>query len=717
MAVEVIQRLAVEIGANIKAFNQKMASVIKTSKTVGKRFGGLGRSISGIGKTVGAAAGRFRKAIFSMKGAILGLVTGLVLKKIKDFVNTVVDMGDQFAKTAKKIGIGVETLSGLKFAADLAGTSFQAVTGGFRRLASAAFDANEGLAESQRAFEALGIEVTDSEGNLRSLEDLFFDSADALQALTGDTERAALAQDLFGRAGLDLIPLLKQGSAEIRKQIKLAKELGITFSKEDAAAAEEFKDQMTILKAALFGFASTIVKEVIPAFVEFFKVLTVQFRSTTGEGEDFSTSVSKFIKGLLFTTIGAVELMKSIWNGLKIVWEGIKAAFVGVQVLFLAVFIQTLASLRSFISSFAESFDKLFNAVLTGFKVLAPGIIDVFVKLADNLLSIIGQTLSEIAVALSKVPKFAGLASGIGKIGLASAKASEKVEGMGEAAKFAISTIKGFDPAKIGIENIDKAIISLGTTNGVLNKQLLEIKANLDDLAETEAIPFWERAKEKIIALNEAILANEERLRAQAAVTDETAKQNQTKIGETALAFVDLFKQMANTTQAFTSLVSNAISQMASGIGNAVAKAIVFGENLGKSFAQIFKELAASIIAQLIQIIITALIANALLAALGIGGGATIASTGGKAKESAGGFFSGISSFFGGGMAEGGIVTRPTLALIGEAGPEAVIPLGGGGGGMGGMQTIQIFLDGDMIAETVVEKMPEVLRVNAGLSI
>ena len=36
-------------------------------------------------------------------------------------------------------------------------------------------------------------------------------------------------------------------------------------------------------------------------------------------------------------------------------------------------------------------------------------------------------------------------------------------------------------------------------------------------------------------------------------------------------------------------------------------------------------------------------------------------------------------------LAQGGIVTRPTLALVGEAGPEAVVPLSGGGGGLGGM--------------------------------
>jgi hypothetical protein len=44
-------------------------------------------------------------------------------------------------------------------------------------------------------------------------------------------------------------------------------------------------------------------------------------------------------------------------------------------------------------------------------------------------------------------------------------------------------------------------------------------------------------------------------------------------------------------------------------------------------------------------------------------------------------------------MAEGGIVTKPTLAMIGEAGPEAVIPLRPGAGGGVGTTTINIHVD------------------------
>ena len=54
------------------------------------------------------------------------------------------------------------------------------------------------------------------------------------------------------------------------------------------------------------------------------------------------------------------------------------------------------------------------------------------------------------------------------------------------------------------------------------------------------------------------------------------------------------------------------------------------------------------------------------------------------------------------GLAEGGVVTSPTLALIGEAGPEAVIPLSHGGLGA----TVQLILDGDVLGEAMVDLLP-----------
>ena len=71
-------------------------------------------------------------------------------------------------------------------------------------------------------------------------------------------------------------------------------------------------------------------------------------------------------------------------------------------------------------------------------------------------------------------------------------------------------------------------------------------------------------------------------------------------------------------------------------------------------------------------------------------------------------------------FADGGIVTRPTLGIVGEAGPEAVIPLsraGSFGGLSGGTQTINLYLDGELVTGTVLRNMPEQVRLNLGSTI
>ena len=68
-------------------------------------------------------------------------------------------------------------------------------------------------------------------------------------------------------------------------------------------------------------------------------------------------------------------------------------------------------------------------------------------------------------------------------------------------------------------------------------------------------------------------------------------------------------------------------------------------------------------------------------------------------------------------LAQGGIVTSPTVALIGEAGPEAVIPLGRG---RGGGVTINLYGDvygggGQQFADEVIRALTEWQRVNGSL--
>lgn len=136
------------------------------------------------------------------------------------------------------------------------------------------------------------------------------------------------------------------------------------------------------------------------------------------------------------------------------------------------------------------------------------------------------------------------------------------------------------------------------------------------------------------------------------------------------------------------------------GFGNAVAEVIMTGKSFFDAMKQLMKNIAQQIISMLIQILIKAIIVKAVLTGLGIGG-APLPMGGGLSIP---------------GFAEGGVVTGPTLAMVGEKGPEAIIPLDDLDKMGGGQQTIIVELNGRALTTEVVKNMPSVLRVRAGVN-
>ena len=162
------------------------------------------------------------------------------------------------------------------------------------------------------------------------------------------------------------------------------------------------------------------------------------------------------------------------------------------------------------------------------------------------------------------------------------------------------------------------------------------------------------------------------------------------------------------------------------GVGDAVGQAVVFGESMAESMKNLMKNIAAFIISQLTKMVVKKILLDRVSQASTKATSLTeIMAFAGKAVAATFSWCSGVcapiapvmatiagAAALAGGlafMAEGGIVTSPTLAMIGEAGPEAVIPLNRGG--LMGPTTIVVELDGQVLASSTVEHMPGVLRL------
>jgi hypothetical protein len=169
-------------------------------------------------------------------------------------------MGDEIGKMAKRTGIAVEDLSQLKFAVEQSGSSIATFQKGILTMAKSLNDAERGLTTKTEALAALGIEYRDLAG--LAPEDQFKTIAEAISKVESPTTRAAAAMEIFGRAGKELIPLLNGGRRAIEDLQAEAEALGLTMSTEDAAAAEEFTDNMNKLiqsaKMAVFQIGSQL---------------------------------------------------------------------------------------------------------------------------------------------------------------------------------------------------------------------------------------------------------------------------------------------------------------------------------------------------------------------------------------------------------------------------------------------------------------------------
>jgi hypothetical protein len=221
----------------------------------------LGQVNQGAGRLAGIA-GRAGLAVAGL-GVAAGVAAagGLAASVLKFTEN-----GDAIDEMASRTGFGTEALSELAHAANLSGGSIEGLEAGVRRMQRTIFDAESGMQSAVDSLDALGVSSEMLQG--LSPEEQFNLLTGALAEVEDASTRAALAQELFGRQGTSLLPMLEDGAAGLEAMRAEAHELGIVFSEEDAAAAAQFADVMDKAKARLSGFMFDIARNAIPVLLE-----------------------------------------------------------------------------------------------------------------------------------------------------------------------------------------------------------------------------------------------------------------------------------------------------------------------------------------------------------------------------------------------------------------------------------------------------------------
>src|SRR3990167_3527888 len=207
----------------------------------------LAKDMNQAKSAVGSAMGNINSAVSGATKILGALGVGMSVNHFAKLMQNSINAQDALNDMSQKIGVSVERLAGLDHAAKLNGTSLETVQKALKTVSAQALDASRGLAASQENFDALGISVVDASGNLKSADKIMLEVADSFGALTTETEKTALANKLFGKSGLDLIPMLNEGSAGIEAMIAAGQKYN-PVTKESALQADELNDNLERLK-------------------------------------------------------------------------------------------------------------------------------------------------------------------------------------------------------------------------------------------------------------------------------------------------------------------------------------------------------------------------------------------------------------------------------------------------------------------------------------
>lgn len=196
----------------------------------------------------------------------LGIYEGIrvLLDGMKELVAGSVELGVEIGHLSKQTGISAENLSVLKYMSDETGVGMDSLTKGFKKLSVEMLGAEEGKKQAIDTFARLGISEQEVTTHSRDLYGMLGLIADKFQQLPDGPRKAAEAQQLFGKAGMQLIPILNQGSAGVEEFRAKAQALGLILSEETIEKMEQLHETAMQTQAAMEGLGLTLTDVLSP---------------------------------------------------------------------------------------------------------------------------------------------------------------------------------------------------------------------------------------------------------------------------------------------------------------------------------------------------------------------------------------------------------------------------------------------------------------------
>lgn len=303
--------------ADLNNLNNQFDENKKKIEESGKEMGNLGDVVNGLTSKLGIQLPDSMKSSMNAMGSLdasslalaggFAAVAAAIVKAEKAMISMTKEsaaFADNIITLSMQTGQSTQQLQEFAYASELIDVSVDTLQGSLTKLTNNMQDTMNGTGNAKASFDELGVSVTNAvDGSMRSANDVFYETIDALGQVKNETERDAMAMDIFGRSAQDLNPLIIQGSKTLKAYADEAHNMGYVLDDEALSALGAVDDAYQRLQKTQEGVKNQLAAEFAPYLEEFYGDAT-QGVKDLGKAIKDSGIVDAF--GMLLETVGDI---------------------------------------------------------------------------------------------------------------------------------------------------------------------------------------------------------------------------------------------------------------------------------------------------------------------------------------------------------------------------------------------------------------------------
>lgn len=306
-----------KLNGQLKNNTEQIEDTTTATEDAGQSMGNLGDVVNGLTSKLGIQLPDGMKSSMNAMGSLdtqslalaggFAAVAAAIVKAEKAMISMTKEsaaFADNIITLSMQTGQSTQQLQEFAYASELIDVSVDTLQGSLRKLTNNMQDAMNGTGNAKDAFDTLGVSVTNTvDGSMRSANDVFYETIDALGKVKNETERDAMSMDIFGRSAQDLNPLIIQGSKTLKAYADEAHNMGYVLDDEALSALGAVDDAYQRLQKTQEGVKNQLAVEFAPYLEEFYGDAT-QGVKDLGKAIKDSGIVDAF--GMLLETVGDI---------------------------------------------------------------------------------------------------------------------------------------------------------------------------------------------------------------------------------------------------------------------------------------------------------------------------------------------------------------------------------------------------------------------------